>query len=203
VTHVTLVEGTFGGTWASDPASAFRDMLRRHDVSAVVFEGWTTNIDGVPNILAKGRHRDWIAGGYALSYFLQLMPYEDRNIICHSHGLMPVLYACALGPVPVRRVISVCSPVRGDMQATADAAVPHIDRWRHISSSRGDVMQRLGELFDGYFSLWGVRQWKQAHENLSIPGIGHSKLLNDPKFLDLWQTDGMLDFLAATEVLGV
>lgn len=200
MTHVTLVEGTFGGTWASDPASTFRDMLRRRDVAASVFEGWTNNVDGVPNLLAAGRHRDWIAGGYALSYFLQLVPYEDRNIICHSHGLQVVLYMLARTQLPIRRLISVCSPVRRDMRETAIAAVPYLNRWRHIASSQGDPWQRLGELFDGHLG-WGDRKWPQAQENLSIPGIGHSKLLNDPTFIDLWQTDGMLDFLRAEDVI--
>jgi hypothetical protein len=205
VTHVTLVEGTWGGTWASDPASPFRDMLRRRDIAAVLFEGWSTDVDGVPNVLAGQKHGDWVAGGYGFSYFLELLAYEDRNVICHSHGLAPVLYGLQKrgAAVPIRRLISVCSPVRDDLQDVADAAKPHIGRWRHISSNHGDPMQRLGELFDGHFT-WpfgkAARQWTQADENLSIPGIGHSKLLNDPRFLDLWQADGMLDFLRAQDV---
>jgi hypothetical protein len=201
-TPVVLIEGTWGGTWASDPASPFRDLLRRHGCSALVFEGWSTDVDGVPSLWRRGKHADWIAGGHALAYFLRGLPYEARNIVCHSHGVASALYCGALEREPIRRLITVCAPVRRDMQDVADAAKPYIGRWRQISSNQGDPMQRLGELFDGHFG-WGERKWRQADENLSIPGIGHSKLLNDPTFLDLWQTDGMLDFLAATEVLGV
>jgi hypothetical protein len=201
-TTVVLVEGTFGGTWAADPISPFRVDLRRHGFTALHFQGWTTNVDGVPiDLWQRGRHRDWVAGGYALSYFLERLPYEHRNVICHSHGIAPVLYALALRGdlVPMRRLVSVCSPVRRDLQDVADDARPYVDRWRHVSSSQGDPWQRLGELFDGHVG-WGARKWEQAHENVSIPGIGHSKLLNDPAFLDLWATDGMYDFLRAAGV---
>jgi pimeloyl-ACP methyl ester carboxylesterase len=199
-TTVVLVEGTWGGTWASDPCSPFRDLLRRRGFAGVLFEGWTTDVDGVPSLWRRTKHADWIAGGHALAYFLERLPIEDRNLIAHSHGANVVLYACALHQIPVRRLITVCSPVRRDMQVTADQAKPHIGRWRHISSNKADKMQRLGELFDGHFG-WGERKWAQADENLSIPGIGHSGLLNEPRFLDLWPTDGMFDFLCAEDLI--
>jgi hypothetical protein len=205
-THVVLYQGTHGGAWAKDPLSPFRQRLREKRLSVTVFEGWSMDVDGVPSLWSAGKHADWIAGGHAGYYLLKTLPYEARNLIAHSHGVNPILYTCKLHQLPIRRLITVCSPVRDDMQAIADAAKPHIGRWRHICSSRGDPWQRAGELFDGHFT-WpfskAARQWRQADENLSIPAIGHSKLLNDPTFLDLWQTDGMFDFLRATEVVGV
>lgn len=197
MTTVILIEGTFGGDWAK-PRSKFCRMLRANGFNPIRFDGWTTNVGGVPNILERGKHRDWIAGGYGLGYFLRDLPLESRNIVCHSHGLMPVLYQGVRVKQPIRRLISVCSPVRGDMQTQANGAKKRIARWRHIASVGGDPWQRLGELFDGHFG-WGDRNWPQA-ENMQIPEIGHSKLLNDPKFLDLWKTDGMLDFLRAGDV---
>lgn len=201
MTTAILVEGTWGGDWAR-ARSPFCRMLRLHDFAPMRFQGWTGNVSGVPNILSKGAHRDWVAGGYALAYFLRGLDYADRNLIVHSHGLAPVIYAAVRERVEIRRLISVCSPVRRDLQHQASGAVQRIGRWRHIAAATGDPWQRLGELFDGHFG-WGERKWKQAHENLSIPGIGHSGLLNDPKFLDLWETDGMLDFLRAAVVARV
>lgn len=201
MTTVILIEGTFGGDWAQ-PGSPFRQMLEAHAFNVIRFEGWSLNVDGVPNIFSRGKHRDWVSGGFGLGYLMARMSFEDCNIICHSHGIGPVLYELCNVKRPVRRLVSVCSPVRRDLQDTAIAAKPLIGRWRHIASSQGDPWQRMGELFDGHFG-WDERQWAQADENVSIHGIGHSKLLNDPKFLDLWATDGMLDFLRAEEVMGV
>lgn len=199
MTTVILIEGTWGGDWAR-PRSPFRRMLAANGFYAVRFEGWSGDVSGVPSLLSKGKHRDWIAGGFGLGYQLRGMNYDDVNIVCHSHGIAPVLYQLVRMKVPIRRLISVCSPVRGDLQTQASGAVKRIGRWRHVSSANGDPWQRLGELFDGHIN-WqfgrGQRRWPQAHENVSIPGIGHSGLLNDPRFLDLWKTDGMLDFLAA------
>lgn len=193
-TTVTLIEGTFGGAWAED-GSPFRTMLEREGFRVVRFQGWTLNVGGVPNLLSRGKHRDWCAGGWSLGYLLRGMALEDRNVICHSHGIGPTLYEPAsCGQIPINRVISVCSPVRADLQELATEAVKRIGRWRHIAATDGDPWQRLGEIFDGKIG-WNERKWKQAHENLAIPGIGHSQLLNDPDYFSLWKDDGMLEFL--------
>lgn len=198
-TTVILVEGTFGGDWAR-AKSPFSRMLRVHDFAPMRFQGWTGNLTGVPlNFRSKGAHRDWIAGGYALAYFLRGLDYADRNIIAHSHGLNPVLYACVREQVEIRRLVSVCSPVREDMRRQAGGAAKRIGRWRHIASQDGDLMQKLGELFDGNWG-WNERNWvipgAANVDNVIIPKIGHSKLFT-PTFLDLWQTDGLLAFLRA------
>jgi hypothetical protein len=204
---VVLVEGTWGGDWAK-PGSAFRAMLEARGFTVLRFEGWTENIGGVPNLLSRGKDRDWWAGGYALGYLLKALALCDRNVICHSHGIGPVLYqAATAGQLPINRLVSVCSPVRADLQDVANNAIGRIGRWRHIASANGDFMQWAGELFDGHIQLARERRWHQAHENLIIPGIGHSKLLNDDKFIGtapsyddgLWSTDGMLDFLRGGE----
>lgn len=209
-TVVVLVEGTWGGDWAR-ASSAFCAMLRAANFAPMRFQGWSGDVDGVPTILHSGTHSDWIAGGYGLRYFLASLAPHERNVICHSHGINPVLYALALegAPLtPVRNLISVCSPVRRDMQGVARDAVGRIGRWRHLASQNGDVMQLLGELFDGHIG-WHERQWRVTDaagrpasniENLTIPGIGHSGLFT-PRFLDLWKTDGMLDFLRAPRAL--
>ena len=205
MTQLVFVEGTWGGTWAR-ARSPFSKMLREHNFAPMRFQGWSKNVSGVPNILSRQKHSDWIAGGYALGYFLLGLDYMDRNIICHSHGLNPVLYCCVRMGVPIRRVVSICSPVRKDMRVQATGAIhKYIEQWRHVSSHDGDWMQRFGEFFDGEWAPFGVRKWEIPHApnltNLCIPNIGHSKIF-EPEFLNLWSDDGLLDFLRG-EVLGV
>lgn len=193
MTGVILVEGTHGGQWAQ-PGSLFWQLLEANGFTPLLFKGWTTDVSGLPTLLGAGPHSDWMAGGYSLGYFLEDIPYENRNILCHSHGLNPVLYQATLVRQPIRRLVSVCSPVRADMQATATAAKPLIGRWRHVADTHGDHWQRLGELFDGHFG-WCKTKWPQADENLTIPHIGHTGLLEDAQLIQLNITDGNFDFL--------
>jgi hypothetical protein len=193
---VILVEGTWGGGWAY-PGSPLRKKLEARNFKCIRFQGWSTDVDGVPNFLGleAGKHADWIAGGYAFGYQLASLPFEERNVICHSHGINPVLYQAKNSQVPIRNLVSVCSPVRGDMQETATAARPYIKHWRHISATDWDFMQRAGELFDGHWNWKQVRKWEQADENVQIPKIGHSKLLNDPAWVEEWDGLGNIDYL--------
>lgn len=203
-TIAILVEGTFGGDWAL-PGSPFRLILESAGIVVVRFEGWTGNVDGVPNVLERGKHRDWIGGSYGFEYLVTLLRLRDplARIVAieHSHGLNVVLYALERGAITLERNISICSPVRADMQAPAAAAVKYIGRWRHVAAQGWDFWQWSGEFFDGQFRIDRERKWvipgASNVENVVIPGIGHSGLLTDPKFLDLWKTDGMIDFLLA------
>lgn len=198
---VVLIEGTFGGSWAH-PDSPFCAMLHAQGFSPLRFQGWTGNIGGLPNPFARGNHNDWIAGGHALAYFLTGLPYVDRNVIAHSHGVAVALYAAAVTGVRIRRVISVCSPVRADLQAVATAAAPRIGYWRYVASVGFDVKQWAGELLDGHLSFRRTHKWTQAHDALFVPKIGHSKLLNDPAYFDLWAANGLLDVLRAPTPVG-
>lgn len=195
-TQIILVEGTWGGDWAR-AGSSFSAMLRANGFAPIRFQGWSGNIAGVPNLLANRKHSDWIAGGYALASFLAALAYEDRNVIAHSHGLNPIAYACAREKVQIRRLVSVCSPVRHDMRNQMKALTRCVGQWRHVHSAGGDVMQLLGGLFDGHIG-W-TRDWRIPGAtnltNLTIPGIGHSRLLTDKRKLPLWRDDGLLDFL--------
>lgn len=193
MTDVILVEGTFGGKWAQ-PGSKFRKALEGNGFRPRLFQGWSTNVGGVPNILSGGPHSDWQSGGYALGYYLADLPFESRNIICHSHGINPVLYQAKLVGHPIRRLVSVCSPVRSDMLETANEAKPLIGRWRHIADRDGDKWQRLGELFDGHLG-WCKTKWPQANENVTVPHIGHSGILMEDELIQLWVTDGHFEFL--------
>jgi hypothetical protein len=141
---------------------------------------WSTDIDGV-----FGNDRDWYAGGKALRYYLRTVPLKDRNIICHSHGLQVVLFACADIPsLPINSLISVCSPVRKDMEQVAIKARPFIGHWRQIYYDGWDWWQRFGSLFDREFSL--RRRHPLADVNTPAKGIHHSDLLKKAKHVPMW-----------------
>jgi pimeloyl-ACP methyl ester carboxylesterase len=180
-------------------------MLLSKGFRPLKFRGWSGDVDGLPHVIDPEKSEklsDWIAGGWGLYYLLRNLPYEKRNIIAHSHGGQVALYAAGLARVQIHRLITVCTPVRKDMADIRQKAVPRIGRWRHVSADGWDFMQRAGELFDGYFG-W-ERKMPEAHENLLIPKIGHSNLLYKPECFPLWEQDGMLDFLRASEgVVGV
>jgi hypothetical protein len=196
MTQVILVEGTWGGQWAR-ARSPFSKMLAENGFAPMRFQGWTTNVSGVPNLFASRKHSDWIAGGYALAPFLRELDYEDRNLIAHSHGLNPIAYACAREKVEIRRLVSVCSPVRRDMRNQMKALALRVEQWLHVHAAHADLMQTLGALFSGHLAL--RRDWRVAGAenvtNLMIPGIGHSRLLNDPTQFAAWRDCGLLDFL--------
>jgi len=205
-TRVILVPGTWHGEW-SDPDSPFWTFLEAQRFRPLKFRGWSGDVDGLPHVIDPQKSEklsDWIAGGWALFYLLRNLPYERRNVVAHSHGGQVALYAAGLARVQIHRLITVCTPVRKDMADIRKLAAPRIGRWRHVSADGWDFMQRAGELFDGNFNWHQERKMPEAHENLLIPKIGHSKLLYDQTLFPLWQQDGMLDFLRADEgVVGV
>jgi hypothetical protein len=90
---------------------------------------WSTDVNGIGSNPFKffnpAHHSDWEAGGNALRYYAKDISYEDRNIICHSHGLQVVLYSY----INIRSLISVGSPVRKDMLGLAKELRPKIQSW--------------------------------------------------------------------------
>ncbi len=166
---------------------------------------WSTDLDGLRFwrrwIGRGGTHRDWRAAGAALGFYLVCrdpqcphgVPYDDRNLIAHSHGLQPVLYAAAASRAPfIRRLLSIGSPIRADMRTVIDGALPKIGRWLHVTTTGFDLMQILGRLGDGRI---GAPALPRSVEVRRIPGIGHSDLLTDRAAFALWDRHGLIDFL--------
>lgn len=148
---------------------------------------WSTNLDIFSN------HRDWEAGGLSLKFYLQSVPYEDRNLITHSHGLQVALYAAKHGAL-IRSLIDIAGPVRKDMDSTALRAVPNIAFWLHVFDKEWDLVGWLGQLFDGRISL--SRKDSFATVNKALPRVDHSHLLHDPAFFHHWK-DTILPILEA------
>lgn len=150
---------------------------------------------------ARDDHRDWIAGGYALSYYAwpvrdldQYLSINERNFIAHSHAGQVVFYACALGGLRVNRLVTVGTPIRRDMQAIIARARPMIGQWLHIRGDHDNVAI-WGGLGDGRISR--SRDFKDDGPDWTdvVPGIGHSRVLTDPTQFHHWRQRAWLDFL--------
>lgn len=201
---IILVAGTNGWNpratqkaWC-DPGSDFARFLEAEGFSVAfgaAADGsprpfvWSTDVGGVG--FGDGDLKVWHAAGLNLySYIIPpLYPREriapaDTKIIAHSHGLQVVLFACAAG-LKVDTLLSLGSPIREDMQATTSAARPNIRRWVHVHSDGSDWWQWLGALFDGNVGI--VRAAARADENIAIPKVGHTDLLNKPEHQDIWR----------------
>ena len=192
MTSILLVQGTWGGTWARE-GTPFRQMLAAQHVTTLEPFEWSYDLSGVLTWMGR-THSDWIAGGAALTYYLRGLPYEQRNVIAHSHGGQVAAYAAAHSDCWIRRLITVSTPVRKDMQDTWAQARPNIGAWTHVAAKRGDWMIRLGELFDGAFG-W-TRQMPSADRNLIFPNIGHTGLFTDQQYFHHWPP--LLDLLSDT-----
>lgn len=170
---------------------------------------WTTDLDGF-RIWRRLRRKtslgmDWLVAGKTFRQWVSHngcsgggVPMTDRNVICHSHGLQPILYACAEG-LKLRALISVSSPVRSDLleNGIASAAAKNIGHWTHVHSDRSDRWQWLGTLADGMLGI--TRAHPLAHRNVAIAHVGHSKMLNEASRFHLWRDERLLDGLLAVE----
>lgn len=168
---------------------------------------WTTDVNGARpwrRWLGLGDpHYDWEAAGANLALYLRpyrdsddtYTPIRDRRLIVHSHGLQPVLYACAKYDLKIHRLISVMSPVRKDMLKVAEEAAPNIGAWTHLhTGDLSDRWQLAGQLGDGHFGF--SRRHPCATFNIRVRGgVGHSGLIEDPILFSLWHLCGWLDFL--------
>lgn len=165
---------------------------------------WTTDLNGHRfwrRWFGKAStSRDWFVGGDNLYAYLQppvighVVPLERTNLIAHSHGLQVVLFAAAMG-CKLRTLVSLGSPVRADLDAIAVEAKKNIGHWTHVYSDHDDRMQWFGEIGDGVFGI--KRQHPRADRNVFIPGVAHSRLLNDPTFFSYWEHAGLMDDLRA------
>jgi hypothetical protein len=199
--------GQLTGEWWC-PDSEFWDFLRARGfrpIGGMSYPfAWSTDLNGHRfwrRLLGSNDwHSDWEAGGRALYYYLRpyndlddrYTPIDERNIVAHSHGLQVVLKACAMG-LKINSLISVMSPVREDMRADAMLARPNIARWLCLHSDHSDATQRRGSWFDG--ALGVVRAHPLADRAVSMPGMGHSKVIRDPECFDLWDEKGCIHWL--------
>lgn len=182
------------GTWGDDAAwwkigSPFWMEARRNGVSLQNGADpytWTTEVDGL-----FGRNRDWETAGDALRWYCGAKKLDRVNILAHSHGGQPALYAAAKR-LPIDTLITIATPIRWDMEEVAETARPFIRLWIHLRSDRSDWMQWLGEILDGRLAWPGtVRDFDVADQNIIEPSVGHSGLLEP----GLWTERGWWKWL--------
>jgi hypothetical protein len=206
---VICVHGTWGADFENtsdqwwEYGSPFCLYLGKAGFNTVVCDEefqWSGNADGLArlwpwNWFRTPEQRTWKAGGRALGYYLKGIDYADRNILAHSHGGQVALLAAARG-VKMRRLITIGTPVRKDMQGTVEKARPNIHRWLHIIDPRDDDIQIYGGIGDGEL---GVNRLFTHADVIGTMAGGHSSILNDPKRFDLWRSRGWLRFLEDTD----
>jgi hypothetical protein len=132
-------------------------------------------------------HRVWKFGAQYMSEQFADLPLRERNFIGLSHALQVMAYLAYRYDYQINSFLSVCGPVRKDMEPQYYALARQCKTWRHVYVADWwmDWTQILGSLFDG-----GAR----FRRSISIPGvidtplkqITHSNTVRDPKhFMDL------------------
>jgi hypothetical protein len=148
---------------------------------------WSTALAGVPTwqFWKRPKPTHWEAAAWALIYYADNAPI---NVISHSHGLQVVMMAAKFW-LKIGTLIDVCGPVRGDMMDTYRAGLLNIGTWVHVHSDGSDLIQLAGAWFDGH--LGPVRAVAiEGVVNVPLPGVGHTRLLNDPTLFDVWKAQG-------------
>ena len=196
MTRFVAIHGTWG--WPDDPTSEWwypgspwLAYMGDHDCTPARDEPfvWSGDVGGTPR-----SGRDWDAGAHALKYYLRPLPYEQRNVVAHSHGGQIALL-CAQQGVALRSLLLIGTPVRRDIeQRVVPAALPHIGVCRHIIDARWDRMGWLGGAFDGRLSTRRGFRVPGITVEL-VPHIGHSGILRDPALFHLWDDQGWIDLL--------
>jgi hypothetical protein len=144
---------------------------------------WSGALDGL-----LGSDLDWQAAADALAYFLDSVPFEDRNVIAHSHGGNCALI-CAASHVSLRTLTTVGTPHRVEVDALL--AKKYIGYWQHIYDVKRDLWQWLGQI--GPHQLQAERRFLiPGVQNYGLEGISHSKVLRDPAYFHHWDEQGWL-----------
>lgn len=198
--RLTCVAGTWAWTPAKplihwwQPGSAFcgQALPAGACLAATTPFVWSTNRDG----LLETAHRDWYAGGVNLLTYLvpplcpesRVLP-ADCVVVAHSHGGQVALYAAAEG-LKIDTLVTVATPVRGDMKDVIAEARPNIRFWRHLHGTWRDYVQVLGSIGDGIFGIH--RAFPQADENITVRGVTHSAFLNDPQYFERWRKEWLV-----------
>lgn len=199
-----------GSPWLLALQNAHCRPLRQETLRGLRPFRWDTDVDGLDPVASLGNivrgllnrrkaevvHRDWQAGGEACGTFLRDVPYRNRNVIAHSHGGQVAIYAGL--DRSIRTLVTVGTPVRGDMQDVYEEARKNIGYHLHICDDTFDLWGTLGQLFDGDVRIERTfpKAWAHGPDlTLTLQGIGHGKVLRDPKEITRWVDQGWLDLL--------
>lgn len=192
--HATEAENR--AEWCHPESAFVREVLAPAGIAVVAPAGrpfsWDGSLDGID------RHElTWHAWGRALfDYAVPPLAPEKRIPpsalvgFGHSHGGNVWIYACALG-LKVDCLVTVGTPVRGDLRALLERARPNIRRHMHLYSRR-DWWQVFGAIGDG---ILGVRrQFPAPTRNEEMPR-GHGNVLRDRDLFPLWTSRGWIGYV--------
>ena len=190
------------GTWAFQPedtrrewfeaGSTFSESLKPYGLEPARPHDefvWSGDLDGT--WFANGQ--DWEAGAVNLAQYLRAMPFEDRNVIAHSHGGTIAIRAAAR--TPIRSLVTLGTPARKDTRAAGRLAMDAslLGVWVHVSDRQFDLWGQLGALMDGGWRLSRTMAIPGCHD-VQLKGIGHSALLSGAHG-DRWEREGLFDVL--------
>lgn len=175
------------------PRSAFADQARAHSLQLVDDVRpflWSTDLDGL-----AGSHTTWYAAGWALVYYAAAHQVQELDVVAHSHGGQVAAFAACYAPlygIRIRRLLTICTPVRRDMQRVRRRARGSVKGWYHAWSD-GDVWQEAGELADGQLG-GGNAMPEPGTVNLFFSEYRHTGLLED---LGAFERTGLWNVLRA------
>jgi pimeloyl-ACP methyl ester carboxylesterase len=208
VTRCLSIAGTGGARRPNDwdhPRSPFSQFLRAQGIHPLVEDdarryGWSTVLDGVDD-----SDDTWDASGRNLYHYfvpplgtgLPAIAPEETFIIGHSHAGNVIAHACGKYGLRINGLITVGTPIRGNLRELYAAAAPNIARHLHLHAGWRDYWQVFGALFDGRFGIH--REHPEAERNDRMPK-GHGDILRDPSLFNVWLQRGWLEVLRDEQI---
>lgn len=201
---LVAVQGTWGwnDVWWQD-GSAFWNWMRRRGVEPVRVSGkpfeWETGLGSSIYFWRRwgwGRKgvEAWEYAGKAFYYYCDILNFDECNVLAHSHGGQVALYGAAEG-IKIRKLVTVGTPVRADLEDVLAKALPNISEWWHLYDKDEDRTAERGAFGDGRLGRVVRTFLRDKVVNVGLPGIGHSGLLKDPSVFHFWDDQGVLEFL--------
>lgn len=199
--------GTISGTWGHGgqgsygwwrPPSVFIANLKNAGLELVDehdYFDWSTDLDGV-----ESDHTNWKTAGKALYWWWVAHGRPPLSLLGHSHGPQNIAYALQYSislddPMRLHHLVTVGTPVRGDMRTVWAAAEPLIEDHTHIYTEEliklpDDLeYQKLGSLpLQHDFPFTRAMPW--ASRNVEVmPATTHHGLMWPQLWNDhnLWQ----------------
>lgn len=214
-TELLIVQGTAANEAQADPkrprgywrpGSPLWQYLARFAIVPMHPEdpfSWSTDLDGWKFwrrwFGKRDEHRDWIAGGKALRWWLTAKGIRRPRVAwVHSHGLQVFAHAAAEWHEDIffDTLVSFGSPIRADVPY--EAMLRRVGRWLVVTDSK-DLVQLLGRIGDG--AIGGTPdEFGDKVEILEMRGIDHSRLLQDPTMFDALDGHRILAFTRGEEI---
>lgn len=179
--------GGYRAEWVN-PGSPWGRMMTAAGHTSVRVGGrvyrWDGDLDGI-----DGDNSTWEAFADALFFYSRDLPFIDRNYVLHSHAGNIGLILAQSG-FQIRSMTTVGTPIRRELDFAK--AEDNIGFHQHIFDEQFDLMGMLGSWRLGHlFDLCRARSMPDPRvKNISVKGISHSKILNEPQHVTKWVTEG-------------